>query len=160
MSKHIENDLDSFSEDDSSVGSLVDFIVEDTEDEFENTENTNEDVIESITKQYSEVQDLGTNVDTNGVRRSTRNNKGVAPERYVDENYADLMIDDDDDITVLITDELLEQIDREENNATFNNNDDEYEYVSDIEEESEDDYEYSESESDGNEEDEENDESE
>jgi hypothetical protein len=46
-----------------------------------------------IAKQYQNIKDLGTNI-INGVLRSTRKNKQKKPDRYMDENYLEIMLED------------------------------------------------------------------
>lgn len=88
---------------DDSEGSLVDFIVdtsdeEDKEDddevEMDDGDEDEADVME-ITQQYSEsLAEQGIVTDHNGLRRSMRVSKGRPPARYVDEEYVGLMLDD------------------------------------------------------------------
>ena len=66
----------------------------DTEEE-EDATVTEEDPDDAIRQQYStEMEQRGSVLIDGGVRRSMRSNKGKAPQRYVDEDYADLMLED------------------------------------------------------------------
>lgn len=68
---------------------------EDEGDEDEATTQTEEDPDDAIRRQYSpEMEQRGSVVTETGVRRSMRSTKGKAPQRYVDEDYADLMLED------------------------------------------------------------------
>lgn len=92
----------SISGEDDSEGSLVDFIVDDDEEEeVPDEESECEEVYETsseddeIKGQYNpdmEAVGIVTNVD--GLRRSTRRNKGCPPSFYVDDDMAALMTED------------------------------------------------------------------
>jgi hypothetical protein len=54
-----------------------------------------EDPDAAIRAQYTpDMEQCGSVVNEAGVRRSTRTTKGKAPQRYVDEDYAELMLED------------------------------------------------------------------
>ena len=99
-----DSDLDVISSDeDDSEGSLVDFIVNssDEEEEVDDDEHEDSDVSEDIEddediiQQYSsKMETEGIVTDQNGRRRSTRISKGRPPCRYVDENYRELLLED------------------------------------------------------------------
>lgn len=84
-----------------SEGSLVDFIVDSSNEEEEEEEleieDGDEDVedVQEITQQYSEtIESEGIVTNPSGLRRSTRVSKGRPPARYVDEEYVGLMTED------------------------------------------------------------------
>ena len=122
-------DTDSQSSDEESIGSLVDFIVEDTDEELSDFEETLDEESNSDIDISHVDTSLGTCEDESGIRRSTRTYKGVAPERYVDENYVDLMIEDDiEGVLLVLSDEVADGL--EDNNTIENEDVEEYEYVS------------------------------
>ena len=121
-------------DDSDSEGSLVDFIVKEEEensedeDEDENeNENENSDVNDEeeekkdaaddnlVCGQYSAAMELeGLVVTETGLRRSARVSKGVAPVRYVDNDYIGLMLEDaDTDISNQSSEEEDEEDDEE-----------------------------------------------
>lgn len=57
---------------------------------------TEEDADEAIKRQYTPDMETtcGSVITDTGVRRSMRSNKGRAPVRYVDDSYAELMLED------------------------------------------------------------------
>jgi hypothetical protein len=72
---------------------------EEEEEEGTDTEqkdpDTEEDPDAAIRALYTpDMEQLGSVITVEGVRRSTRATKGKAPTRYVDEEYADLMLED------------------------------------------------------------------
>lgn len=70
---------------------------EENEDEGDVEETTTEeDADEVIKRQYRpEMETMcGSIITDTGVRRSMRSNKGRAPVRYVDDDYAELMLED------------------------------------------------------------------
>ena len=103
-----ESDVEDFSEsgDDDSEGSLVDFIVpdnevdmegggEDEEEEEGENEMEVEDDEEEIKRQYDpSLESQGIVINSAGLRRSTRANKGRPPVKYIDDEYLQLMTDD------------------------------------------------------------------
>lgn len=132
---HGSSGTDGESEETGSEGSLADFIEHDSdeldaaqgdesynEDDAENDEDeddadddaeqkeedeTEEDPDVAISAQYTtEMERLGTVITQEGVRRSTRSTKGRAPTRYVDEEYAELMLED---LTAEDRDQLAEE---------------------------------------------------
>jgi len=89
----------SFSGDDDSEGSLVDFIVDDDDEiEVEDDEMEEEDESDGddeIKGQYKpDMETIGIVTNVDGLRRSTRRNKGCPPSFYVDEDMAALMTED------------------------------------------------------------------
>ena len=46
-----------------------------------------------IVKQYNSLKNMGSNI-INGYKRSTRKNKGLCPDRYVDDNFIELMLEE------------------------------------------------------------------
>jgi len=101
--------------DDDTEGSLADFIEHDSnepgEEDASYTQSedasgsdsgsademtlTDEDPDEAIRRQYTaEMEMRGSILTDTGVRRSMRTTKGKAPVRYVDEDYAELMLED------------------------------------------------------------------
>jgi hypothetical protein len=64
--------------------------------EPEQCSETDDDPDECIKRQYSNNMEhaCGSVITPAGVRRSMRANKGKAPTRYVDEDYAELMLED------------------------------------------------------------------
>lgn len=65
----------------------------DEEDVEETT--TEEDADEAIKREYRpDMEMYGSVMTDTGVRRSMRTNKGRAPVRYVDDDYAELMLED------------------------------------------------------------------
>jgi hypothetical protein len=48
---------------------------------------------EYIVNQYESLKNMGSNI-INGRKRSSRSNKGKQPERYVDENYIEIILED------------------------------------------------------------------
>ena len=67
----------------------------DAEAKGEEEEEEEEDPDAAIKAQYTpDMEQLGSVITVEGVRRSTRATKGKAPTRYVDEEYADLMLED------------------------------------------------------------------
>lgn len=68
---------------------------EEEEEAEETTTQTEDDPDEAIRRQYSaDMEQRGSVVTEGGVRRSMRITKGKAPTRYVDEDYAELMLED------------------------------------------------------------------
>ena len=53
--------------------------------------NINDD--EYIVSQYEFLKNMGSNL-INGRKRSSRSNKGKQPERYVDENFLEIILED------------------------------------------------------------------
>ena len=93
--------------DEDSAGSLVEFIVNDTEVS---------EVEEKSTEEEEQVQLVESAVYENGVRRSTRNRKPV--ERYVDSDYEELMCADADPDAALESSEDEEEEDEDETVST------------------------------------------
>lgn len=60
-------------------------------DEDNNNTYINDD--EYIVSQYNSIKNMGSNV-INGIKRSTRANKGKQPDRYVDENFIEIILED------------------------------------------------------------------
>lgn len=121
MNEETEEDSEKVtsSVEDESEGSLADFIEHDSaeldaqddgsyeqesgaaasshdeEDGEDDTVATEEDPDDAIRAQYTaDLEQCGSIVNDQGVRRSARANKGKAPTRYVDEEYAELMLED------------------------------------------------------------------
>ena len=97
-------DEDSRSEDSESAGSLCDFIVDDDgydggssdaeEGEGDGVDEEEEDDAE-VRRQYNpSMESRGIVVGTDGVVRSTRSTRGKRPVQYVDDSYAEMMLDD------------------------------------------------------------------
>lgn len=95
----------STSGEDDSQGSLVDFIVDDDEvsevdgeesldDEEEEEENSEEADGEIVGQYHPSMEQVGIVTNPQGLRRSTRRNKGCPPSYYVDEDMAALMTED------------------------------------------------------------------
>ena len=63
--------------------------------------------IDYIIDQYHQVKNLGT-FHRNGVLRSTRKNKGKQPDRYVDDDFVKIMLEDDNIEDVLASGSDLE----------------------------------------------------
>lgn len=94
--EHDSDELDAAQEDESYEQDE-----EQDEDEEEGTDTeqkdqeTEEDPDAAIRALYTpDMEQLGSVITAEGVRRSTRATKGKAPTRYVDEEYADLMLED------------------------------------------------------------------
>lgn len=94
--------------DEDSVGSLVDFVVDD-DVPVESDGETKESVSDDEVKQVELVESA---VYVDGVRRSTRNRKPV--ERYVDSDYEELMCADADTDIALESEEDEEEEEDEE----------------------------------------------
>ena len=84
------SDYDDRSSDESDAGSLEDFIVN-SDSEVESVDST-DPPLDSLDVHESNI--IQSSVITRGVRRSTRANRGCAPERYVDDQYVRLMTED------------------------------------------------------------------
>ena len=69
---------------------------DDEKEEDVDETTTEEDPDEAIKRQYRPEMETtcGSVITDTGVRRSMRSNKGRAPVRYVDEDYAELMLED------------------------------------------------------------------
>lgn len=94
--EHDSDELDAAQEDESYE---QDEEQEDEDEEETDTEqkdqDTEEDPDAAIQALYTpDMEQLGSVITAEGVRRSTRATKGKAPTRYVDEEYADLMLED------------------------------------------------------------------
>ena len=114
------SDTDSFSDDgNESAGSLVDFIVSDcSEDEYDLSDldidpkiaqkAAEDDESEILNQNVEEINNSGTVIDSNGIRRSRRNRKPV--ERYCDPNFASLMLENEttESISEIFSDTLSE----------------------------------------------------
>lgn len=129
--------VDDRSDDEDSVGSLIDFIVSSDSENEDYVDTEDEEVTTASTALASElVASLpyevsgGTVVDPSGRRRSTRNRR--APERYVDpDHYEKLMFDD------VSMEDLSEEIEESEDIGISDEEDGDY--VCETEEESEED---------------------
>jgi len=86
--------------DEDSAGSLVNFVVDDEE------EDVNAEMVDSE-EEVKQVEVIETATYENGVRRSTRNRKPV--ERYVDSDYEELMCADADVNAALESEEAEEE---------------------------------------------------
>jgi len=116
-SPHVYSDNeDSRSEDEDSVGSLIDFIVDDDEDEeeeedeeedeydfgdggmvVEEPDDVGEDgaVVTEIRQQYqTSMEEEGIVKNERGLFRSRRSTQGKPPDRYVSENHSTMLLDD------------------------------------------------------------------
>ena len=97
-------DEDSRSEDSESAGSLCDFIVDDdgydggssdAEEGEDNGVDEEEEDDAEVRRQYNpSMESRGIVVGTDGVVRSTRSTRGKRPVQYVDDSYAEMMLDD------------------------------------------------------------------
>ena len=105
-----------------SEGSLVDFIIksDDEEEEEEPVVLSDDDVVDLV-KEFPFDKRLLEEHDTTGPRRSRRTKKD--PTRYVDPNYAKLMLDDVSDLE----EEEEEQEEQEEDDQSFRCDSDESE---------------------------------
>ena len=79
------------SSDESDAGSLEDFIVE-SDSEADSDGIMEEDDAEEVEVDASNI--IQSSVFAGGVRRSTRSNRGRAPDRYMDDQYVRLMTED------------------------------------------------------------------
>ena len=105
-----------------SEGSLVDFITKtDDEEEEEETVVLSDDDVVDLVKEFPFDARLLEEHDTTGPRRSRRTKK--VPVRYVDPNYAKLMLDDVSDLE----EEEEEQEKEEEDDQSFRCDSDESE---------------------------------
>lgn len=118
-SDEVRTSDDMVSREDDTEGSLADFIEHDSaeadntdasytassddesvsanaEAEEQSSETDDDDPDECIKQQYKDDMEhaCGSVITPAGVRRSMRANKGKAPTRYVDEDYAELMLED------------------------------------------------------------------
>ena len=95
--------------DEDSIGSLVDFVVNDDlplEYELEGKDTVSSD------EEVKQVEVVESVVFVDGVRRSTRHRKPV--ERYVDSDYEELMCEDDDpDVSLESEEAEVEEEDEE-----------------------------------------------
>ena len=88
------------------------------DDEAPSVSYTEEDPDDLIARQYtSQMEMAGSVIMESGVRRSMRANKGKAPTRYVDEDYATLMLED---VSPEEQAELFTTSDEEEEEEAFN----------------------------------------
>ena len=106
----------STSGEDDSQGSLVDFIVDDDEisevdgeeesgsDDEEEEKSSEEEDGEIVCQYHPSMEQVGIVTNPQGLRRSTRRNKGCPPSYYVDEDMAALMTEDvGSDIEMLLS---------------------------------------------------------
>jgi len=49
--------------------------------------------VEFITQQYESIKNMGSNI-INGQKRSSRNNKGQQPDRYIDDHFIEIFLED------------------------------------------------------------------
>ena len=98
-------------EDDDDAGSLVDFVVKDEDvpepdgsTVDEEADAVERDDVHEIVQQLPAVANMGT-VITDGVRRSTRANKGKPPEQFIPDNFAELMMEGENPDEVFADDE-------------------------------------------------------